>query len=210
MGLNGGKVDEGVAPLIGSEETQVAINIIFLLIALICIPWMLCLKPYIIYQEVKKHKPAILDEPSSQQILMKETKQPEDQTPLVGEGAEAKEGEQLLQKVDYQQQPEDWRSGKAVESQQILQLDTQKLLKGEPAKEGGHGASLGDLFIHQLIETIEFVLGTISNTASYLRLWALSLAHSQLAAVFFENTIYAGIESESETGAVLLVNIRLG
>ena len=48
---------------------------------------------------------------------------------------------------------------------------------------------LSDIIVAAAIETIEFVLGTVSNTASYLRLWALSLAHSQLASVFFTKTI---------------------
>lgn len=64
-------------------------------------------------------------------------------------------------------------------------------------KKENHDHGIGEIFVHQSIETIEFVLGAVSNTASYLRLWALSLAHSQLSKVFFQKSLLPFIQNDS-------------
>lgn len=154
--LNGGEQDI----YIFDPATQKAVSQSFIIIAFICIPLMLCVKPCYIGRQHKAH---------------------------------AHEDHRAPSVVD----PEHEQLVAATGNSKDVEKEIQEVLKAEAGEEGEHAMS--ELFIHQLIETIEFALGTVSNTASYLRLWALSLAHSQLAEVFYKQT-YEGAMTSANDG----------
>lgn len=72
-------------------------------------------------------------------------------------------------------------------------------------EEDGHEFDVGEMTIHQIIETIEYVLGTVSHTASYLRLWALSLAHQQLSLVFYDKTLLSAMGMSFPANMIALI-----
>ncbi|CAB3237965.1 unnamed protein product [Arctia plantaginis] len=82
---------------------------------------------------------------------------------------------------------------------------------GAVAPAHGHqDEEITEVFIHQGIHTIEYVLGSVSHTASYLRLWALSLAHAQLAEVAWNMLLRKGLQSPGYEGGIMLYVVFAG
>ena len=139
----------GPAPLATSSQRYV--QLLLVIVAVICVPWMLCIKPFYL---CSKHR-ASMKKSGYHRVHSVNTN---------GDAADREERQEILHHDDTDQ-------------------PTEKEAK-EGSEEGGF--EFGEVFIHQAIHTIEYCLGTISNTASYLRLWALSLAHAELSEVLWQ------------------------
>jgi len=106
MALNGGAIAPGTAPIIGSASTQQTISIVFLVTALVCTPFMLFPKPYVLIKEMNEHahKAEHDDLHNKDAVHMQEQQ--------LNTIHHDEEGKKLLDQVEYQaeHQKNDWRN----------------------------------------------------------------------------------------------------
>ncbi|XP_039596048.1 V-type proton ATPase 116 kDa subunit a isoform X2 [Polypterus senegalus] len=138
---------------------QVGLQCFLVVIAVICVPWMLVIKPLVLRQQYLRRKHL---------------------------GTHNFGGIRV-------------GNGPTEEDAEIIQHD-QLSMHSEDENE----FDFGDTVVHQAIHTIEYCLGCISNTASYLRLWALSLAHAQLSEVLWSMVMHTGLAINNAAGFFLL------
>lgn len=189
---------------------QAGLQVFLLLLAGACVPIMLLGKPYLAWKAGRPHAEhggtyAELSEPVEHDGLSSSAAR-SDRQPL--RSLRAKPGDEDMVGSDEDARadpagllppPAAAAAGAADGVDPSLNLDEE---------EEAHG--FGDVLMHQGIETVEFVLGSVSNTASYLRLWALSLAHSELAAVFWDSALKPAIETGNPAFAYIGAAVFMG
>lgn len=138
-------------------EGQSSVQVFLLLIALVCVPWLILVKPLYLKRQMDK----------------------------------------AASEHQYQSLVDGGENGAVLSTEEDDHGDDE---------EGSHDDhNFGDIMIHQIIHTIEFCLNCVSHTASYLRLWALSLAHAQLSTVLWTMTLANAFGTTGVVGVIMTV-----